>query len=67
MGKLEYLNMMSNELNGSIPENLGNANALEELWLRSNDLEGCIPLNLKDVKLNDLSELGLDDCPPLED
>ena len=59
---LEYLDLGRNGLSGKIPGELGGLTNLQSLWLQGNQLTGCIPPGLRDVRDNDLDELGLDDC-----
>ena len=61
---LEWLYLNDNQLTGEIPAELGNLTNLRVLWLAGNQLTGCIPGGLRDVPLNDLTQLGLDYCMP---
>ena len=64
---LEWLYLNDNQLTGEIPAELGNLTNLTNLrvlWLAGNQLTGCIPGGLRDVPLNDLTQLGLDYCMP---
>ena len=56
-GHVFDLNLSSNELNGSIPPDLGNCSNLESLDLSSNDLSSKIPPELGN--LNNLTSLDL--------
>ena len=40
-----------------------NLSALQALYLAGNPLTGCVPQALRDIPNNDLSTLGLPDCP----
>ena len=53
-GSVTVIDLSSNQLNGSIPSELGDLSNLEELWLYSNELSGPIP-----GELGDLSNLRL--------
>jgi len=46
MSKLSYLQLNDNELEGTIPAELGNLTKLFELNLANNKLEGHIPANI---------------------
>ena len=61
---LKELWLGGNQLTGEIPAELGNLTNLRVLWLAGNQLTGCIPGGLRDVPLNDLTQLGLDYCMP---
>ncbi len=64
LADLIFLELDSNSLTGSIPPELGDLSELLVLSLSGNSLTGCVPLPLKDVPIQDLSRLGLPDCPP---
>ena len=64
LADLIFLELDSNNLTGSIPPELGDLSELLVLSLSGNSLTGCVPLPLKDVPIQDLSRLGLPDCPP---
>lgn len=57
-GHVQWLNMNTNQLNGSLPAELGDLTSLTTLWLYSNQLTGSIPpqienlTSLRDVQLN---------------
>ena len=61
---LTDLRLTSNQLTGEIPAELGGLSNLTDLRLSGNKLTGCIPGGLRDVPLNDLTQLGLDYCMP---
>ncbi|MDE0003504.1 MAG: hypothetical protein OXQ29_12500, partial [Rhodospirillaceae bacterium] len=57
-GRVTMIDLSSNQLNGSIPVELGDLSGLEELWLYSNELSGPIPGelgNLSDLQIMSLS------------
>lgn len=62
--ELEALDLSGNELEGEIPATLGRLTKLEALYLdsRDNELTGCIPSGLRNVRNNDLDDLGLVFC-----
>ena len=66
---LQVLDLKNNNLTGRIPSGLGRLESLDELYLAGNRLTGCVPIGLKEVRLNDLSSLNLQDCqtdePPI--
>ena len=62
IANLETLWLFGNQLSGPIPAQLGNPANLRSLFLRGNQLSGCIPDGLRDVRINDLSRLGLAFC-----
>ena len=62
---LKDLRLGGNQLTGEIPAGLGSLTNLRVLWLAGNQLTGCIPGGLRDVPLNDLTQLGLDYCMPV--
>ena len=59
---LQVLDLKNNNLTGRIPSGLGRLESLDELYLAGNRLTGCVPIGLKEVRLNDLSSLNLQDC-----
>ena len=60
---LEELILMGNKLTGVIPIEMGSLVNLEKMFLSSgNQFTGCIPRGLRDVAVNDFSELGLEFC-----
>ena len=60
---LEELILMGNKLTGEIPVEMGSLVNLEKMFLSSgNQFTGCIPRGLRDVAVNDFSELGLEFC-----
>ena len=59
---LVILELWENELTGEIPPELGSLTNLEHLSLSGNQLSGCIRGSLRDVRDNDLSNLGLPFC-----
>lgn len=63
-GELPSLNLSVNKLSGSIPNSLVRLPELTRLELRGNPFQssGCIPAGLRDLKFNDLDELGLPFC-----
>ena len=65
LGSLERvreLRLHDNDLSGPIPPELGELEHLLELSLRGNALTGCIPGGLRDIRDNDLDQLGLPYC-----
>ena len=65
-GRVIILDLMENQLSGEIPEELVGLSNLELLTLSGNQLSGCIPARLRGVEGNDLSDLGLPVCTPVE-
>ena len=61
LSNLHTLDLRSNELTGEIPAGLTNL-TLFALYLSGNQLTGCIPEGLRDVRRNDLDQLGLPYC-----
>ena len=59
---LTYLSLNDNQLTGEIPAELGNLANLRWLQLASNQLTGCIPEGLRNIRANDLAQLGLAFC-----
>ena len=59
---LRWLHLSFNQLTGEIPAELGSLTSLTELQLRSNQLTGCIPEGLRNIRANDLAQLGLQFC-----
>ena len=59
---LEGLGLWGNQLNGPIPSELGNLTNLTWLHISDNRLSGCVPELWRNVKENDLDELGLLFC-----
>ena len=57
-GKVDFLNLSYNGLNGDIPAEIGNLSHLTSLLLINNELSGSIPASIG--KLNKLTELLLD-------
>ena len=64
--RVTKLKLTSQSLTGSIPAQLIDLDALDELKLAGNQLTGCLPLAVKAAapSNNDLTALGLDDCQP---
>ena len=62
LSNLHSLDLRSNELTGEIPAGLTNLTRLFALYLSGNQLTGCIPEGLRDVRRNDLDQLGLPYC-----
>ena len=60
---LEELVLDANQLVSTIPAELANLTNLEVLHLSGNTITGCIPQGLSDIADNDLSQLGLAECP----
>ena len=63
LGNLRLLALDNNQLIGPVPLELADLDNLTTLRLSGNQLSGCVPVGLKDVAINDLASLGLDDCP----
>ena len=66
MGGLEELRQLwisNNQLTGVLPGELADLEELNYLVLIGNSFVGCVPTGLKDVSLNDIDRLGLEDCP----
>ena len=61
---MTQLDLSQNLLSGEIPAELGSLYNLSRLHIAPNPLTGCIPAGLRDVRTNDLSELGLPFCAP---
>ena len=59
---LESLWLYDNQLTGEIPAELVRLPNLEWLYLQGNQLVGCIPDGLRNIKFNDLTQLGLQFC-----
>ena len=65
MGQLSNLTSLAlarNSLAGAIPTELESLANLQTLKLSGNRLTGCVPTALKQVRDNDLADLGLVDC-----
>ena len=62
LSKLWSLNLSDNQLTGEIPQDLASLSDLHELYLAGNRFTGCIPDGLRNVPMNDLSQLGLPFC-----
>ena len=62
MVNLRWLYLHTNQLTGAIPSELGSLWYLERLYLAGNKLTGCVPDALRDIPMNDLSELDLLFC-----
>ena len=60
--RVTVLDLESNGLTGSLPEELGNLAKLQTLYLSGNQFTGCIPPALRDVDENDLDSLDLPNC-----
>ena len=60
--RVTVLDLESNGLTGSLPEELGNLDNLQTLYLSGNQFTGCIPPALRDVDENDLDRLDLPNC-----
>ena len=54
--------LLSNQLSGNIPSELGNLTNLTQLFLSDNQLTGCVPAALRNVAANDFASLGLPFC-----
>ena len=65
LSTLGFLRLNDNQLTGEIPKELGNLSNLRTLFLYNDGLTGCIPDELRDVKTNDLDDLGLPFCDVL--
>ena len=61
-GRVEGLYLVSNQLSGQIPPELGNLSRLKSLSIFRNRLTGCIPASLRGVPTNDFEMLGLPFC-----
>ncbi len=59
---LKVLFLSRNQLTGTIPPELSNLPNLGELFLSDNQFTGCIPFILRDVPVNDFTELDLPFC-----
>ena len=63
LAELEELTLLGNRLAGRIPSELGDLTHLEKLYLSvGNQFTGCIPGALRNVAVNDLSELESQFC-----
>ncbi len=63
LSNLVELWLARNNLTGAIPEELGGLTSLQQITLAHNTgLTGCIPAGLRDVRNNDLNQLGLLYC-----
>ncbi len=62
LSSLEVLDLRRNRLTGEIPGELSSLAGLERLFLSGNQLTGCVSDGLRDVRENDLSNLGLSFC-----
>ena len=60
---LRQLWITNNQLTGVLPGELADLEELYNLRLSGNSFEGCVPAGLRDVATNDVSSLGLEDCP----
>ena len=66
VGSLEELRQLwvtNNQFTGVLPGELADLEELHTLRLSGNSFEGCVPAGLRDVATNDISRLGLEDCP----
>ena len=66
VGGLEDLRQLwitNNQLTGVLPGELADLEELYTLRLSGNNFVGCVPAGLRDVASNDISSLGLEDCP----
>ena len=61
--ELRQLWITNNQLTGVLPGELAGLEELYNLRLSGNSFEGCVPAGLRDVATNDVSSLGLEDCP----
>ena len=61
-GKVPEIRNPGNNLAGDLEAELSNLANLTWLALRGNQLTGCIPAGLRDLRSNDMDELGLPDC-----
>ena len=61
-GRVTELDLLANQLSGSIPSELGNLAYLQRLELRDNQFSGCVPVKLFDMTSNDVASLGLPSC-----
>ena len=61
-GRVTELVLHNNKLSGEIPAELGDLDYLIIIRLFANQLTGCVPAGLRDVRVNDFEELGLDFC-----
>lgn len=48
-GRVEIIQLYANNLNGSIPPEIGQLDALRELWVHFNKLKGDVPIELSDL------------------
>ena len=61
--ELGQLWITNNQLTGVLPGEVAGLEELYTLRLSGNSFEGCVPAGLRDVATNDVSSLGLEDCP----
>ena len=62
LSELRSLYLSYNQLTGDIPQELASLSNLHRLYLAGNRFTGCIPDGLRNVPMNDLSQLGLPFC-----
>jgi len=54
-------------LSGEIPPELGNLANLSHIYLAANHVRGCAPTAWRNVRFNDLGDLGLPFCDMPQD
>ena len=65
-GMVTAVALAGNNLNGTIPDELGDLTNLQTLSLSGNSLTGCVPDGLYQTPTNDLSSLALPPCTEKE-